>query len=82
MGNLNFVWKVPSTDQSSFSDSQRVIEQIKKNIPTYHTRAMRKDMFQRFGLLTASVKPATMRFIYRSLTGKPHCMGTTMYMYM
>lgn len=48
VGNLNFVWKVNSADESSFSDSQRVIEMVKKNIPVYHTRAMRKEMFQVF----------------------------------
>ena len=71
VGNLSFLWKVHSNDESAFSHSQSVIEHVKEYIPTYHTRTMRKEMFQRFGRLTSSVKPAVMRFIYRSLTGKP-----------
>ena len=59
-----------SDDESSFSDCQSVIERVKESIPSYHTRAMRKEMFQRFGRLTSTVKPAIMRFVYRSLTGE------------
>ena len=69
IGNLNFMWKVQSNDESAFSDSQAVIEQLKQWTPTYHTRAMRKRMLQEFGRLTSSVAPAVMRLIYRSLTG-------------
>ena len=44
VGNLCFVWKVNSSDESSFSDCQSVIERVKESIPTYHTRAMRREM--------------------------------------
>ena len=69
VGNLNFLWKIQGDEESAFSDSQRVVEQLKQHIPTYHTRAMRKEAFHQFGRLTSSVKPAAMRAIYRSLTG-------------
>lgn len=70
VGNLNFVWKVQSTSESSFSDCQPVIENVKRNIPIYHTRAMRREIFSLFGRLTSSVKPAVMRHIYRTITGE------------
>ena len=70
IGNLNFIWKVASITESSFSDCQPVIESVKKDIPIYHTRAMRKEVFSLFGRLTSSVKPAVLRHIYRTITGK------------
>ena len=73
VGNFNFIWKVQSTSESSFSECQSVIETVKKNIPIYHTRAMRKELFSLFGRLTSSVKPAVMRHIYRTLTGVCVC---------
>ena len=69
VGNLHFMWKVASTDDSSFTDCQKVIEAVKKEIPVYHTRAMRKAMFDVFGRVTSSLKPAAARHIYRVFTG-------------
>lgn len=70
VGNLNFVWRVHAISESSFSECQPVVEAIKKNIPTYHTRAMRKEISGLFGKLTSSVKPAVIRHIYRTITGR------------
>ena len=56
-------------EDSEFSDSQRVLEQLKQHIPIYHTRFMGKEVFRKFGRQTSLVKPASMRAIYRSLTG-------------
>ena len=70
IGNLNYVWKVSSNNDTSFSDCQLVTDCVSKSIPSYHTRAMRRQLFQRFGHLTSSVKTAIMRFIYRFLTGE------------
>ena len=69
VGNFNFIWRVQAVSEASFSDSQSVIEAIKKSIPTYHTRAMRKEISSLFGRLTSSVKPAAIRHIYRTITG-------------
>ena len=77
LGNLNFVWKVPSCDESAFSASQSVILKLQEKIPTFHTRAMRKQMFERFGRLMPSVKPAVLRHVYKTLTGMLHvCLCT------
>lgn len=70
VGNLSFLWKSGSSDEASFARCQPVIECVKQQIPVFHTIAMRREMFQRFGRLTSSVKPAVMRHIYRALTGE------------
>ena len=69
VGSLHFVWRVETFGDGAFSDSQPVIESIKKDIPVYHTRLMRKKMFKVFGRLTSSLKPAFARYIYRVFTG-------------
>ena len=38
LGNLNFVWKVHSCDESAFSASQSVILKLQGKIPMFHTR--------------------------------------------
>ena len=70
VGNLHFIWKVPSADVTSFSESQKVIETIKISIPIFHTRAMRQEMFNVFGRVASSVKPAVLRHLYRVFTGE------------
>ena len=52
--------------EKSFS----VVERIKPTLPTYSTRAMRKGVFSKFGLLTSNtLKPAVLRCVYQELTG-------------
>ena len=70
LGNLHFVWRVKACDESSFTECQKVIDTVKKSIPVYHTRAMRKAMFNVFGRMTSSLKPAAARHLYRVFTGK------------
>ncbi len=61
-GNSYFVWHVPDSclDQA-LANSQSIIEDIKKDLPTYHTRAMRSEFIQKFGRITSAVKPAVLR---------------------
>ena len=49
-GNTYFVWLVPDNciDQA-LKNSQMVIEEIKKQIPVYHTRTMAQEFVQKFG---------------------------------
>ena len=72
IGNLHFLWKVPSSAEVAecFECSQSSIEEAKKRIPIYHTRAMRTAMYKKFGLVSSTVKPAVLRFFYKDLTGK------------
>ena len=69
-GNSYFVWHVPDSclDQA-LANSQSIIEDIKKSLPTYHTRAMRSEFIQKFGRITSAVKPAVLRYFYKDLTG-------------
>ena len=68
VGNQYYLWKVCDEDDI-FTRSQQVIEKVKLTIPVYHTRAMRKAMYTKYGRICPSVKPATLRFMYHDLTG-------------
>lgn len=70
-GNVHFIWRIPTTEQldSTMDRSQSVIEEIKPRFPVFHTKAMRLEMFTKFGQVSPGVKPAALRFSYRSLTG-------------
>ena len=69
IGNQYYLWKI-NGDNDNFTRSQQVIEAVKANIPIYHTRAMRKAMYKKYGRLCPSLKPAALRFLYYDLTGK------------
>ncbi len=70
-GNLHFIWRYDGDTklETVFQDSLPVVETIKPHIPTYHTRAMRRALFTKFGRVSSSVKPAILRYFYRDLTG-------------
>lgn len=72
IGNLHFLWRVSDSLEPTahFESSQSVIEEIRKQLPTYHTRAMKKSMFEKFGCIPPSVKPSVLRYFYKSLTGE------------
>ena len=50
------------------SNSQQTIEKAKEEIPIYHTRAMRRALFEKFGRVAPTMKPAILRALYRELT--------------
>ena len=54
-----------------------VIEEIKKDIPVYHTRMMIQEFIQKFGRVTHTVKPAVLRYFYKDLTGDCSSSDTT-----
>jgi len=65
-----WIWFTQEDDISSVLQScQPLIEDIKKCLPVYHTRAMRKALFEKFGLVSPSVKKSVLRYFYRDLTG-------------
>ena len=68
-GNFHFVWKSAGTEGEILEKSQATIESIRKLIPTFHTRAMRKQIQEKFGRLSSNVKPHEFHFIYKELTG-------------
>ena len=67
-GNMHFMWRVPEAGEV-FSQSQWVIETIRPQFPVFHTRAMRRAMFSKFGMIAPTVKPSTLRYFYHDLTG-------------
>ena len=71
IGNLSFIWKVPSDSSEAdiISRSQTVIEQCKESVPSFHTRLMRQSPFSKYGRVAPTMKRAVMRSFYRELTG-------------
>jgi len=65
--NTHWLWFTDAMDISSALQS--CTQGIKVNIPTYHTRAMRKILFDKFGLVFNNLNKATLRHFYRDLTG-------------
>lgn len=59
-------WLVPLMAISHKSTSHR---KRKEEIPVFHTRAMRRALFTKFGRVSPGMKPAILRAVYRELTG-------------
>ena len=61
-GNIHFAWRIPCTEplETTMDRSEAVIEEFKPSFPIYHTRAMRKEVFSKFGLVAPGVKPAVL----------------------
>jgi len=57
------------TFSSSSQSCQLVIESLKSSITEYHTYAMQKAMYNKFGSVTSGVKEAVLHHFYRDLTG-------------
>ena len=69
-GNLYFTWMVPADESQSnlLTHSQAIVQKVEATIPTYHTRAMRKQFVYDFQLLT-HMEPKVMCEMYRCFTG-------------
>ena len=76
--NLNFMWKVPENEQVEqiLDRSTKVRDELIKNIPKYHTRAMRREFITSFGRVL-DCKSAVLREMYRRLTGDSFASRTT-----
>ena len=73
VGNLQFLWRLPpepNDPNNYFEQSQSVVEEVKLLLPTFHTRAMRKVLCQKFGRVSTGVKPSILRYFYKELTGE------------
>ena len=57
-------------------ENMSVVQELRKKLPTYHTRAMRRDFIHSFGRYTNS-KPGILREVYRTLTGDASSASTT-----
>ena len=70
VGNLHWIWHSKATDiHSALQSSQPLIKQLKKDIPQYHTRAMKRVMYEEFGLVTLPTKKSVLRHLYKDLVG-------------
>ena len=70
VGNFHFIWRVSEESSTDLlTHSQCTIEAIKRDIPVYHTRSMRRELVSKYGKVTPKVKPAILRSLYKELTG-------------
>ena len=73
--HLHFVWRIPEdlAEREMLKKNMSVVQELRKTLPTYHTRAMRRHSFGRY----TNSKPAILREVYRSLTGDASSAATT-----
>ncbi len=67
--SLSDVWKIPDdlTETELLQRKMTIQQELKKCLPRYHTRAMRRAFIHSFGKVTHA-KPAFLREAYRRLT--------------
>ena len=68
--HMHFLWKAPpeSSEKDLLNESSRVRDDLLKEMPLYHTRAMRREFLHSFGTVT-NTKSGILREAYRRLTG-------------
>ncbi len=66
---MHFVWKIPDdlTETELLQWNMTIQHELKKCLPRYHTRAMKREFIHSFGKVTHA-KPAFLREAYRRLT--------------
>lgn len=64
MGNFSFVWKSP--DKTKAEGNLDAVTAVKRDLPKFSTRAMRKSFYQKYA--ASGTKPAVLRHMYRFLT--------------
>ena len=71
LGSIHFIWRIPEEigEEDLLSGNTEVLRKIQPSLPTYHTRAMRKQFFNQVSLFCTG-KPAVLRAMYKQLTGK------------
>ena len=67
MGTLWFIWK--SGDSVDMQKSNAILHQIEKDIPVYHTRAMKREFIDRYSLVISN--KSVLNNVYSYLTGDP-----------
>ena len=79
VGNYHFIWRAPEggNGESSHTENMRLVEDIKKEIPVYHTRAMKQEFYNLIGRVSRNSKPYLLRSIYQSLSGDNSASRTT-----
>ena len=68
LGNLTFVWRIPEDPNTrSQSEDIRILGDLQKLVPTFSTRAMRREFIERYNRVD-HLKPAIIRDMWRTLT--------------
>ena len=68
IGDLHWIWQYTATNiDDALKNCQPIIEKLKKDIPEYHTQAMRRDAFELFGLVSPNTKKSVIRRLYKEL---------------
>ena len=77
-GNLDFAWRVPTSfdDTSLLARNMKIVDDLRKEVPTYHSRAMKRTFVQSFGTVV-NCKPMFLRKAYSMLTGDSSAARTT-----
>ena len=72
IGNYHYIWKIPPrvTLENALAENQQVVRSILDELPKYHTRCMRREFMNKFGLISPSTKPFVLREIYKELTSE------------
>ena len=65
--DFNFIWKI-DPQSNSLTQTTSLIQEIKKELPSYHPRALRRAFVQRFGVLAKNTPVAVLRNMYEELT--------------
>ena len=71
LGSIHFMWKVPedASEEELLSGNCEVTRKIQPQLPSYHTRAMRRQFFDQVSLFRLGNKPAVWRGLYKLITG-------------
>ena len=68
IGNIHWIWHSDATSiDNALQRVQPIIEHLKQNIPQYHTRAMRREAYAKFGLVMATTNKSVLRHLYKSV---------------
>lgn len=57
--NHHFIWRVPESFDvdAAVGENQHVVDEIKTQLPVFHTRAMERDFMDMYGRLSNSCRP-------------------------
>lgn len=79
VGIYHFIWKVPDQCNQEACDNEnlRIVGEIKKEFPKYHTRAMKQQFCDLYGRISPDSKPYILRNIYNTLVGDWSASRTT-----
>ena len=62
---------------TAISENQQDIDAVKRDLPVYHTHAMRRQFMDMYGKLTKGTSPYLLRDIYKELAGDASAARTT-----